>query len=121
MSLIQIAFLMLAAGACGGALFIVLLLMGVRYPAWFGMGHGLLGLAAIGLLGFALVQASSGMPAPRAWWALGVLAAAMLGGFTLFKLLLPERRPIGLALMHGGIALLGLFLLYPVAFAIATP
>jgi hypothetical protein len=121
MSLVQIAFLMLAAGACGGVLFVVLLARGVRYPAWFGAGHGLLGLAAIGLLGFALQQAASGMPAPRAWWALGVLAAALLGGVTFFRLLFPTRRPIWLALMHGGLALLGLFLLYPVAFAIVAP
>jgi hypothetical protein len=121
MSLIQIAFVMLAAGACGGLLFVVLLARGVRYPAWFGAGHGLLGLAAVGLLGFALNQASNGMPTPQAWWALGVLAAALLGGVSLFRLLFPARRPIALVLMHGGLALLGLFLLYPVAFAIAAP
>ena len=121
MSLIQIAFLMLAAGACGGALFVVLLARGVHYPAWFGAGHGLLGLAAVGLLGFALKQATGGMPTPQAWWALGVLAAALLGGVTLFRFMFPSRRPIWLALMHGGLAMLGLFLLYPIAFAIAAP
>jgi hypothetical protein len=121
MSLTQIAFLMLAAGACGGALFIVLLTMRIRYPTWFGAGHGLLGLAAIGLLGFALWQSSTMKTLPQAWWAFGVLAAALLGGVTLFRLLFPERRPIWLALMHGAVALLGLFLLYPIAFATVTP
>jgi hypothetical protein len=121
MSLTQIVFLMLAAGACGGVLFVVLLARGVRYPGWFGAGHGLLGLAAVGLLGFALNRASSGMPTPQAWWALGVLAAALLGGVTFFRFLFPAHRPIWLALMHGGLALLGLFLLYPIAFAVAAP
>jgi hypothetical protein len=118
MSLIQIAFLMLAAGACGGVLFTVLIAMGVRYPSWFGAGHGLLGLAALGVLGFALTQTA--LPV-RGWWAFGVFAAGLIGGLTLFRMIFPDRRPIAAALLHGSLALVGLYLLYPVAFAVSTP
>lgn len=116
MTLVQLSFLLLAAGACGGVLFAVLVAFGVRYPAWFGAGHGLLGLAAVGLLAYALLQGPAGAVPARAWWALGVFTAALAGGFTFFKLLFPDRRPLALALLHGALALAGLYLLYPLAF-----
>jgi hypothetical protein len=113
MSLIQIAFLMLAAGASGGVLFAVMIALGVRYPSWFGAAHGLLGLAAVALLGYALMQ---GTPPVRAWWAFGVFATGLVGGVTLFRLIFPDRRPLAMAAMHGSLALAGLVLLYPIAY-----
>jgi hypothetical protein len=117
-SLIQIAFLMLSAGACGGVLFTILVALGVRYPAWFGAGHGLLGLAALGLLGYALLQTAA---PTRGWWAFGVFTAGLLGGIGLFRMIFHDRRPIAAALLHGSVGLAGLFLLYPVAFAVSAP
>jgi hypothetical protein len=119
MSLFQIAFLIFAAGAGGGVLFTALLALGVRYPRWMGAGHGTMGLLALAVLGYALSQAPADAGLSRAWWALGVFALALLGGLTLFRFLFPQRRPLVLALLHGGLALIGLYLLYPVAFAVA--
>lgn len=121
MSLFQIAFLMLAAGACGGVLFAVLQGLRIAYPRWFGAGHGLLGLAGVGTLAWAVVHLPGATLASPAVWALGAFAAALLGGVTLFRWLSPQRRPLVLVLMHGGLALLGLYLLYPVAFAASSP
>jgi hypothetical protein len=118
MTLLQIAFSILAAGACGGVFFTTLLLLKIRYPAWFGIGHGLLGLLGVAVLTGSLLQAPPEMAsATRAWWALGAFTAGLLGGVVLFRLLFPKRRPLVLALLHGGFAVAGLVLLYPVAFA----
>lgn len=118
-SLLQIAFLMLAAGACGGLLFTGLRLLRVPYPRWFGAAHGLLGLAALATLGLALATAPADASLTRAWWALGVFAAALLGGLTFFRWLRRPNTSLVMALMHGSLALVGLYLLYPVAFAAA--
>lgn len=112
---LHIAFLILAAGACGGLLFTTLLVLKRRYPRWFGAGHGLLGLAGVCVLAYALSQLPDPVN-PLAWWALGVLVAALLGGFTLFRVLMPKGRSVLLALGHGALALIGLYLLYQVAF-----
>lgn len=106
---------MFAAGACGGVLFVVLGRLNVRYPRWFGAGHGLLGLAACGVLAQAVLMAPDPLP-PEATWSLGVLVAALLGGLTLFRLLSVQRGRLLLAVGHGGLALLGLYLLYGVAY-----
>lgn len=115
MTLLQLAFLMFAAGACGGVLFVVLGVLKVRYPRWFGAGHGLLGLVACGVLGKAVFLSEAPVP-PQATWALAVFVAALLGGVTLFRLLAVQRGRLLLALGHGGLALVGLYLLYGVAY-----
>ena len=115
--MIQVAFVLLAAGACGGVFFTALSALRVRYPAWFGLGHGLLGLVAVVLLAVALVLAPPGVAPPRAWWALAVLAGALAGGALLFRVIFPGRHPLWPAFVHGGAALLGLGLLFPVAFS----
>lgn len=115
MSLIQIAFFMLAAGASGGLLFTSLIAMNKRYPRWFASGHGLLGLAALGVLGYALSQSTTPLPT-AAWWSIGVLGMTWCGGLLLFRVLRPKVSRLLLALMHGSLALGGLYLLYQVAF-----
>ena len=120
MSLFQIAFFAFAAGACGGLLFTVLVAWGVRYPRWMGAGHGGIGLLALGVLVYALLEAPADASTERAWWALGVFALALLGGLSLFRWLFPQRRPLVLALLHGGLALVGLYLLYPFAFQLVS-
>lgn len=115
MNLVQWAFLALAAGASGGLLFVVLLTTGTRYPSWFGAGHGVLGLLGLALMGFALYGQGTALPA-RASWGFAVVTAALLGGATFFRLIHRDRRPLPLALAHGTLALVGLVLLYPIAF-----
>lgn len=120
MSLFQVAFFIFAAGASGGVLFTALVAWGVRYPRWMGAGHGGIGLLALGVLVYALLEAPADASTERAWWALGVFALALLGGLSLFRWLFPQRRPLVLVVLHGGLALVGLYLLYPVAFPLAA-
>lgn len=115
MNLVQWAFVVLAAGASGGLLFVMLLMAGKRYPRWFGAGHGVLGLMGLALMGFALFGQGAVLPT-RAYWGFAVVAAALLGGATLFRLVHRDRRPLPLAVAHGTLALAGLVLLYPIAF-----
>ena len=115
LTLTQWAFLALSAGACGGLLFAVLLVTKTRYPRWFGAGHGTLGLLGLLLMGVALKGQAAALPS-SAWWGFAAVAAALLGGVTLFRFLFPDRRPLPLALLHGALAIGGLVLLYPVAF-----
>jgi peptidoglycan/LPS O-acetylase OafA/YrhL len=117
MNLTQWAYLALAAGAGGGLLFAVLLMAGKRYPRWFGAAHGALGLVGLALMGLALYGQGSVQP-DRANWGFAAVAAALLGGATLFRLIHRDRRPLPLALVHGTLALAGLVLLYPTAFVV---
>lgn len=115
MTLIQSAYVALAAAASGGLLFVLLLVTGTRYPRWFGAGHGALGLLGLALMGLALFGQGAEYPA-RATWGFAVVTAALLGGATFFRLIHRDRRPLPLALAHGGLAAIGLALLYPAAF-----
>ncbi|WP_290866628.1 hypothetical protein [Aquabacterium sp.] len=111
MTLVQIAFSMLAAGACGGLLFTLLIALKVRYPRWFGAAHGLIGLSALGVLGYALSHVARPIP-DTALWAVGLLGSAGCGGLVLFRLMKPKGSRLGLALLHGSLALAGVYLLY---------
>lgn len=115
MTLLQIAFYMFAAGACGGVSFTILTALKRPYPRWFAAGHGLLGLSALLLLAYAVFLAAQPVP-PQATGALAVLAAALLGGELLFRLMSPRRGRVWLAIGHGSLALVGLYLLYRAAF-----
>lgn len=115
MNLVQWAYVLLAAGASGGLLLAVLLSTGMRYPRWFGAAHGALGLVGLVQMGLALYGQGAVHPA-RASWGFAAVAAALLGGATFFRLIHRDRRPLPLALAHGGLALTGLALLYPTAF-----
>lgn len=115
MSLIQWAFVLFVAGACGGVSLAVLVALRIRFPRWFGPAHGLLGLLALVLLFAANLLGEQQTPA-LAWWALGLLAAALSGGLVFFRVLHPGRVPLPLALLHGGLALVGVYVLYRAAF-----
>ncbi|HDX2367838.1 TPA: hypothetical protein RVE07_000246 [Escherichia coli] len=115
MSLMQWAFVLFAAGACGGVSLALLVALKIRFPAWFGTAHGLLGLLALIVLFIANLHAEDATPA-SAWWALGLLAAALSGGLIFFRTLFPGRAPLTLAALHGGLALAGVYLLYRAAF-----
>lgn len=116
MNLAQWAYLLLAAGAFGGILFAMLVTAKVRYPRWFGAGHGLLGLTGAALMGVALSRRGGAEAHPSQWWAYAAVVAALLGGATLFRVLSPQQRPLLLVAAHGALALVGLWLLFPVVF-----
>jgi hypothetical protein len=110
LSLSQMAFWALAAAAAGGLSLALLRALGLKLPRWLGAGHGLLATCALVFLAYALMDLVS-VPA-TVLWALAVLAAAGLGGLSLFRWLSPQRRPGLLVLLHGATALLGLAMLY---------
>ena len=114
MGLLQIVFIIFAAVASGGVLMLGLILARVIIPSFLGPAHGLAAFAALGLLLTANMQ-SAETPA-RAWWALAVFFGGFLGGLLFFKILYPKSAPAILALAHGSVAALGLYLLYGAAF-----
>lgn len=111
MTLTQISFAMLAAGAGGGLLFTLFIVRKKRYPRLLAAGHGLLGLLALAVLGYALTRSPTPIP-QIGWWAAAALSAAWGGGALFFRILRPQVPRLWLALMHGSLASLGLFLLY---------
>lgn len=115
MNLIQISFLFFGAIAAGGILMTVMILGKVKIPSFLGPAHGLGGLAAIALLFYVNLQGDA--TPDRAWWALGVFTAGFVGGVLFFRVLFKNAAPLFLVLGHGSVAVLGLWLLYPVAFA----
>lgn len=115
MSLIQIAFFFFAAIAAGGLLMAGMMLGKVKIPSFLGPAHGLGGLAALAVLFTANLQAEA--TPDRAWWALVVFAGGLVGGLLFFRVLFKNQAPMFLVAGHGSVAALGLFLLFPVAFA----
>lgn len=115
MTLLQWVFVLFAAVAGGGISLTLMLALRLRHPPWFGTAHGLLGLAALAALFCANLCGAATTPA-LAWWALGVLLAALSGGLILFRFLFRGRAPLPLAVLHGSLALAGIYLLYRAAF-----
>ncbi|WP_428313326.1 hypothetical protein [Hydrocarboniphaga sp.] len=115
MKLMQVAFLLFAAVAAGGVLLSLLVGLRLRFPAWLGSAHGLAGLGALAFL-FATNLLGGAETTPRAWWALGVFTSGFFGGLLLFRVIFKQRATLPLALMHGSLGALGLYLLYGAAF-----
>lgn len=114
MSLMQIAFILLCAGAAGGSLMVLLIALRVRFPSLLGTGHGL-----TGLLGLTLLYAAHlfGDAPEGVWWGVIVITFALLGGLLFFRTLFRNSKiPLWLALGHGGLGIFGLYLIYPLAF-----
>ncbi|MGQ0502325.1 MAG: hypothetical protein ACT4P0_06920 [Panacagrimonas sp.] len=114
MSMIQIAFLVLAAIASGGLLMTGLIAANKPIPGFLGPAHGLGALVGIGLLLAANLQ--DAMTPERAWWAFAVFSAGAAGGLIFFQLIFKNRAPLWAALAHGSVGAVGLYLLYGVAF-----
>jgi hypothetical protein len=115
MSLFQMAFWALAAIAAGGVLMTALIAAKVRFPSFLGLGHGLGAIAATGLLFVANLRGEAETPA-LAWWALAVFTTGIVGGLVLFRVLFRDNATLPLALMHGSLGALGLYLLYQASF-----
>lgn len=112
MTLLQYAFVLLAAGAAGGVTLALLAVFRVGFPRWFGAAHGLLNLIGLALL-LASNLTDGGAVAAGRWWALGILAGALLGGILFFRVIFPNRIRLRAAALHGALALVGLYVLAP--------
>lgn len=113
MTLQQLAFLCFAGVALGGLLMVLLISSGKAVPRGLAPVHGAGGLAGVGLLLAANLQGPASL---RAWLALGAFAAGLAGGVLFFMVLFPKRTPPLLVAGHAGLAVLGLCLLFRVAF-----
>ncbi len=108
---LQVATVLLGAGAVGGLVMAGIRLKGVeRPPSWLAMAHGVLAAAALTLLTYAALTV--GIP-KLAQYALGLLFLAAIGGAAINLLyhakMLP--LPIPLIIVHALIAVAGFVLL----------
>jgi len=115
MPLLQLAFWIFVAGAAGGGVLLALALMGRRPPAWSGPAHGLVGAAALATLGLGLARADE-LFLLRQAGATAALVATLAAGLFVSRLHFPGREPLLMAIVHGSLAVLGLVLLYRIAF-----
>ena len=114
MTLVQLTFFALSAGALAGGLLLVLKGLRIRFPRWFGAAHGLWNLSGIVLLFAANLVDGQSVSAAR-WWALGIFVTALSGGLVLCRALFQGRVPVAAAGLHGLMACFGLYLLAPAA------
>ncbi|WP_043769858.1 hypothetical protein [Algiphilus aromaticivorans] len=115
MDWLQICFWVFAAIATGGAGLTALMATGVTIPGWLGTAHGMAALAGLALLFGVNLGLGDALPA-LAWWALVVFIGGFVGGMLFFRVLMPGRAPVWLALGHGSVGVLGLCLLYLATF-----
>lgn len=104
--------IVLSLAALGGATMVIIRLRGApRPPTWLAIGHGLIAIGGLALLGNVAMQ--TGVPQMERV-ALGLFALAALGGATIFALFhLPGKPlPIPFVLGHAIIAILALSLLW---------
>lgn len=114
LNLTQIAFILFAAIAAGGLTMAGMIVAKMSIPSFMGAGHGLGGLAALGVLFAANLKGGDATPA-LAWWALVVFLGGLIGGLLFFRVLF-KNAPLGLVAAHGSVGAVGLFLLYGPAF-----
>lgn len=101
-----------------GILIAFMRLIKIRLPAWIGTIHGMAGL--FGLAGFFVVNLKFGVQAGSlVWWSLGIFSLGLIGGLIFFRVLFTKGAPIWIYAGHGGVAVLGLYLLYVPAFLAA--
>jgi len=115
----QMAAIVLALAAVGGATLAAIRLRGAPYPPlWLALGHGAVAAAGVGLLIYAAI--SPGIPG-LAQVALGIFIVAAIGGAVLLLgfHLRGKALPIPFVLGHGLIAATGFILLLLSLFEIA--
>lgn len=99
------------AVGCGGILMALRKLSGRRVPLWLRNTHGLAGLAALIAL-FGMNLHGEAATTARAWWAFGLLLAGFSGGLVLLRTLYRSKAPFWVVLLHGGIGIAGIAMLY---------
>jgi hypothetical protein len=115
-TMLQAAVGVFAIAALGGLAMAGIRLFGNRNPpAWLSMLHGLLAAAGVTLVAYA--AAIVGVPSP-AGWALFLFLVAAAGGAAMNLLWQWRQRPlpVGLMLVHAGLAIVAFVLLLVAAF-----
>lgn len=112
MTLLQCAFILLIVGAAGGAALTLLTIFRFGFPRWLGMAHGLLNIVGIIILFVSNLTDGDAVVSAR-WWAFVILASALCGGVLFFRAIFRDRIPIAAAVLHGALALGGLYILAP--------
>ncbi|QHS11257.1 hypothetical protein [Sinimarinibacterium sp. NLF-5-8] len=111
MQTLSLVFWLFAAVAVGGVTLASASTLGLKLPKALGMVHGMAALASVALL--LIVNFLGGQDTPEtAWWALAVFTVGLIGGLLFFRVLFPQRTPTLLIVGHGGLGVLGLYLLY---------
>lgn len=113
MDLLLWIFWWMVAAAAGGLLIALLTALKVRYASWLRLAHG--GLAFAGLVPLAFTLYGDGLDVSirqTAFWALGLLAAAFLGGSLFFGVLFRKAKPWWAIIGHAGLALAGIVALF---------
>lgn len=113
--LMLLAFILFAGAASGGALMSVLVARRGGASAFLGKAHGLTALAGLVLLFIGNLIGEEATPA-AAWWAFALFLAGFVGGITVIAQVYQHRPPIWFTAAHGGLALVGLYLLGGVVF-----
>ena len=110
MGTLQSAALLLGLAALGGLTMFAIRLRGNNPPTWLALGHGVLALSGVGILG--RLYQTTGLPSP-ANWSLIAFVAAIAGGLFLFVGFHLRGRliPVPIVIGHGLIAATGFGLL----------
>ncbi len=121
MGLLHLAFYIFASVASAGVVLAGIVATGRRVPAVLGSAHGLAALIGLGAL---LIADLHGIPAvlsreptpPGGWIALVIFGVNFLGGVLFFRVFYHGAAPAVVIAGHLSLALIGLAVLYPVAF-----
>ncbi len=107
--MLNVAVILFAVAALGGAVLAVRRLRRQELPLSLALVHGV--VAAAGLV-LVLLAALGGSAAPLARWSLAAFVVAALGGFVLFSFHLRKKElPGGLVIVHALVAVAGFALL----------
>jgi hypothetical protein len=87
----------------------------MEVPAFLGKGHGMTALAGL-IIMFAANLLGEDATSVRAWLAFFVFLGGFLGGILVIAHVFMHKPPLWFALLHGGLGVFGLYLLFPVAF-----
>ena len=112
---LQNAAILFVLAALGGLTMLVIRLRGSNPPTWLAIGHGVIALSGVAILGH--LYEYSMMPQYANWALLVFLGAALGGAFLFFTYQIRGRLlPIPIICAHGLIAATGLGLLLTALF-----
>ncbi|USA44696.1 hypothetical protein NCG89_08000 [Spongiibacter taiwanensis] len=117
MTVYSFVFIYFSCISAAGVALAILRSAKLRLPGWLGTAHGMVGLAGVGIFFVLnLLQSESDGLDGRVWWSLVAFTVGLFGGLIFFRVLFRRKFSVLAAIAHGAVAVLGLALLFPVAF-----